>query len=138
PDIRRWAQTVASLVAPGGFFYIVDYHPFIDIIDDEVRSLRRDYFDRGPFVEGEPGSYTGPADTRANTIVKWTHHIGSVVNALAMAGLRLEFLHEYDFTDVPMFYGLERHDDGLWRFPQERRQIPLMFSLRASKDTTSV
>jgi hypothetical protein len=56
-----------------------------------------------------------------------------VVNALAAAGLRLEFLHEYDSTDVPMFFGLERQDDGLWRFPPERRQIPLMFSLRASK-----
>lgn len=134
PDIDSWARNVAELVAPGGFFYIADYHPFIDIVDDEVRGLRRAYLDRGPFVEQEPGSYTGPADTRANTIVKWTHHIGSVVNALATAGLRIEFLHEFAFTDAPMFHGLERGDDGLWRFPADRTQIPLMFSLRAAKD----
>lgn len=133
-DIERWARTVAGLVAPGGFFYMADYHPFIDIIDDEVRGLRRSYFDRGPFVEEEHGSYAGRADTQADTMVKWTHHIGSVVNALATAGLRLEFLHEYDFTDIPMFHGLERQDDGLWRFPSHRWQIPLMFSLRAAKD----
>lgn len=134
PDIERWARIVAGLVAPGGFFYLADYHPFIDIMDDEVRCLRRDYFDRGPFVEEERGSYTGPADTQANTMVRWTHHIGSVVDALATAGLRLEFLHEYDFTDFPMFHGLECGSDGLWRFPPGRWQIPLMFSLRASRD----
>ena len=135
PDIDQWARTVASLVTTGGFFYMTDYHPFIDIIDDDVRSLRRSYLDHGPFVEEEHGSYTGPADTQADTIVKWTHHIGSVINALATAGLRLEFLHEHNFTDLPMFFGLERHDDGIWRFPPDRWQVPLMFSLRASKNT---
>ena len=134
PDIDRWAKVVAELMAPGGTFYIVDYHPFIDVVDDEVRGLRRDYLDHGPFVEQESGSYTGPADTEADTAVKWTHHIGSIVNALAQAGLRIEFLHEYPFTDTPMFYGLEQaEDDGLWRFPKDRMQIPLMFSLRATK-----
>lgn len=134
PDIDHWARTVASLVASGGFFYLADYHPFIDIVDDEVRALRRGYLQPGPFVEQESGSYTGSADTRANTSVKWTHHIGSIINALAQAGLRIEFLREYAFTDAPMFYGLERGEDGLWRFPLDRLQIPLMFSLRAAKD----
>jgi SAM-dependent methyltransferase len=133
-DVDRWARVVASLVAPGGFFYIAEYHPFIDIVDDDVRGLRRGYLDRGPFVEDEPGSYTGRADTSANTMVKWTHHIGSVVNALATAGLRIEFLHEFAFTDAAMFFGLERGGDGLWRFPPDRYQIPMMFSLRAAKD----
>jgi 2-polyprenyl-3-methyl-5-hydroxy-6-metoxy-1,4-benzoquinol methylase len=135
PDIDRWAQTVAALVAPGGFFYMTDFHPFGDIIDDDVRCLRRGYFDRGPFIEEESGSYAGATDTQANTMVKWTHHIGSVVNALAIAGLRLEFLHEYDFTVFPSFYGLEKSNDGMWRFPPGRWTIPHMFSLRASKDT---
>jgi hypothetical protein len=114
---------------------IADYHPFIDIVDDDdVRGLRRGYLDRGPFVEDEPGSYTGRADTSANTIVKWTHHIGGVVNALATAGLRIEVLYEFAFSDTAMFFGLERGEDGLWRFPPDRFQIPMMFSLRAAKD----
>jgi hypothetical protein len=77
-----------------------------------------------------------PAETSANTVIKWNHHIGSVVNALAVAGLRIEFLHEYDFTDAP-FPGLERGEDGMWRIPAGRFQIPLMFSLRAAKPPVS-
>jgi 2-polyprenyl-3-methyl-5-hydroxy-6-metoxy-1,4-benzoquinol methylase len=140
PDIGSWACTVAALVAPGGFFYIADYHPFpdsFDIVDGEVRGLRHGYLDHGPWAEQAAGSYTGPAETSANTFMKWSHHIGSVVNALAAAGLRIEFLHEYDFTDAP-FPGLERGADGLWRIPAGRFGIPLMFSLRAAKDPPTV
>jgi SAM-dependent methyltransferase len=136
PDIESWARTVAALVAPGGFFYIADYHPFpdsFDIVDGEVRGLRHGYLDHGPWVEQRAGSYTGFAETSANTFIKWNHHIGSIVNALAATGLRIEFLHEYEFTDAP-FPGLERGQDGLWRIPSGRFQIPLMFSLRAAKD----
>jgi SAM-dependent methyltransferase len=135
PDIESWARMVAALVAPGGFFYIAEYHPLpdgFDIVDGEVRGLRHGYLDHGPWAEQGDGSYTGPAETSANTFIKWNHHIGSVVNALAAAGLRIEFLHEYDFTDAP-FHGLERGGDGLWRIPAGRFRIPLMFSLRAAK-----
>ena len=136
PDIDSWARTVTALVTPGGFFYIAEYHPFpdsFDIVEGEVRCLRRGYLDHGPRVVQTAGSYTGPAETSANTVIKWNHHIGSVVNAVAAAGLRIEFLHEYDFTDAP-FPGLERGEDGLWRMPADRFPIPLMFSLRAAKD----
>lgn len=136
PDIDSWARTVAALVAPGGFFYMAEYHPFpdcFDIVDAEVLRLRHGYLDHGPWVEQAAGSYAGPAETSANTFIKRNHHIGSVVNALAVAGLRIEFLHEYDFTVAPM-QGLERGEDGLWRLPADRFDFPLMFSLRAAKD----
>jgi SAM-dependent methyltransferase len=140
PDVDSWARTVKALIAPGGFFYIADYHPFpdsFDIVDGEVRRLRHGYLDHGPWAEQVADSYTGPAETSANTCIKWNHHIGSVVNALAAAGLRIEFLHEYDFTDAP-FHGLERGGDGMWRIPADRFQIPLMFSLRAARDPSEV
>jgi hypothetical protein len=136
PDIDAWARTAAALVAPGGFFYIADYHPLtdcFDIVDGEVRGLRRSYFDHGPWAEQWAGSYTGAAETAANAWIKWNHPIGSIVNALAATGLRIEFLHEYDYTDA-RWDGLEPGEDGWWRIPADRFQIPLMFSLRAAND----
>ncbi len=70
-----------------------------------------------------PTATPAPPRPTANTFIKWNHHIGSIVNALPAAGLRIEFLHEYDFTDVP-FHGLERGKDGLSRIPADRFQIP--------------
>jgi SAM-dependent methyltransferase len=34
PDILRWARAVAELLAPGGFLYLVEGHPFGQILDD--------------------------------------------------------------------------------------------------------
>jgi hypothetical protein len=47
------------------------------------------------------------------------------------AGLRLEFLHEHDYTLFPRWPFLEKHGFDQFRFPAERPRLPLMFSLRA-------
>ena len=44
-----WARVVAGLLAPGGFVYLVEGHPFAQILDDATGLVvSRDYFERGP------------------------------------------------------------------------------------------
>ena len=62
------------------------------------------------------------------------HGIGDVVSAVIAAGLRIEFLHEHPYTLYPRWPFLERHDDGTYRFPAGRPELPLIYSLRATKD----
>ena len=57
------------------------------------------------------------------------------MNALISAGLQIEFIHEFPYMDWQFFPFLEQDEDGLWRLPDDRPQIPLMFSLRAHKTT---
>ncbi|AZM92610.1 class I SAM-dependent methyltransferase [Streptomyces sp. W1SF4] len=119
PDITRWARTVAELVAPGGFLYLAEYHPFADVLSEDGRAVEHDYFERGAMVYDEPGTYADPgAPTRSNRTVEWLHGVGEVVSALAAAGLRLEFLHE--------------HDHGHFRLPAGL-YVPQVYSLRAVK-----
>ncbi|CAL9511214.1 class I SAM-dependent methyltransferase [Streptomyces sp. enrichment culture] len=134
PDIERWARTAASLVAPGGFLYLAEFHPLTDVLDDETGSrVVEDYFTRDAQVYDAPGTYAGrDADTVHNRSVEWRHPLGSVVTALADAGLRLEFLHEHDVSLFPRFENFEVRD-GYHRFPEDRPRIPLMYSLRARK-----
>ncbi len=133
PDIPRWAQVVASLLGPGGFVYLVEGHPFAQVLDDESGVVvARDYFDSGPQVEDYPFSYTdGPALEHTRS-VEFQHGIGEVITALVDAGLRIDFLHEYDFDVFGRFESLQRQDDGTYRFPPGRPRVPLIFSLRAS------
>ncbi|MFF8895947.1 class I SAM-dependent methyltransferase [Streptomyces lydicus] len=135
PDLERWADTAASLVAPGGFLYLAEFHPLCDALDDETGSrIVHDYFSRDAWVDEMPGSYTDfDAQTVNNRSVEWQHPIGEVVSALAGAGLRLEFLHEHDMTMFQRFGALRRADDGFYRFPGDRPRVPLMYSLRASR-----
>ena len=33
PDLRRWAEVIAHFLRPGGTFYMVEGHPFVDVFD---------------------------------------------------------------------------------------------------------
>ena len=35
PDLKKWAQVIARFLKPGGTFYIVEFHPFADVFDEE-------------------------------------------------------------------------------------------------------
>ncbi|MEV8627155.1 class I SAM-dependent methyltransferase [Streptomyces sp. NPDC051079] len=135
PDLDRWAETAASLVAPGGFLYVAEFHPMADSFDDETGTrLINDYFVREPWVDTSSGTYADrDAATVHNRSVEWVHPVGKVVTALAKAGLRIEFLHEHDVTLVPRFGTLAQHEDGYYRFAADRPRIPLMYSIKATK-----
>ncbi|MFE0509396.1 class I SAM-dependent methyltransferase [Streptomyces sp. NPDC058964] len=134
PDIRRWAETAASLVAPGGFLYLAEFHPITESLDDETGSrIVHDYFARDARVFDIPGTYASVVtDTVHNRSVEWQHTLGDVVSALAATGLRIEFLHEHDVSLFRRFENFEVRD-GYHRFPADRPRIPLLYSLKASR-----
>ncbi|MFB4307773.1 hypothetical protein ACA511_16765 [Actinomadura sp. GTD37] len=53
------------------------------------------------------------------------------MTALSRAGLRIDFLHEHDYTLWQRFSVLERHETA-YRLPEGRPRVPLMYSLRAT------
>jgi SAM-dependent methyltransferase len=134
PDVERWARVAAGLVRPGGFVYLAEFHPAGDMLDDEEgRSVAYDYFDRGPQYWDEPGTYTDATVEIENTrSVEFAHGLGDVVSALAAEGLRVEFLHEHDYTLFQRFAALERVG-AVYRQPAGRPRVPLMYSLRAAR-----
>jgi hypothetical protein len=54
----------------------------------------------------------------------------------ASTGLRVEFLHEHDFSLFRRFMELEE-DARRYTFPSGAARTPLLYSLRASKPTVS-
>jgi SAM-dependent methyltransferase len=133
PDIEAWARTMASLVAPGGIFYLSEFHPFSNVFADEDLSVAHAYFHEGPFVWDEPGTYADlEAPTVHNRSIEWGHGLGEVVSAVIAAGLRIEFLHEHDHTLFPRWPFLRREEGGIYRLPEGTPSLPLMFSLRAA------
>lgn len=133
PDLDRWAGTVASLLKPGGFLYLVELHPVAEVLGDDGRTVEYDYFDRRAQEFDSPHSYTGTDHELTSTrSVQWQHGVGDVVTALARAGLRVEFLHERPSTLFARFPVLEG-DGGEYRYPAGVPGVPLSYSLRASR-----
>jgi hypothetical protein len=133
PDIPRWASVVYSLLAPGGYLYLVESDPFVQTLSDDGVRVAYDYFDSAGQVEDYSHTYTDGPPLSHTVSVQFQHGIGTVVTALAETGLRIEFLHEFDFEAFQRFESLERGTDGLYRFPPGRPRVPMIFSLRASR-----
>lgn len=140
PDIKGWAAIVARYLAPGGTFYMAEFHPFgfvFDGDDPKVRDFRVKYqyfHSREPLADENPDYADPSAAFAAKTTYGWTHPIGEIVGALIDAGLRIQFLHEFPFSVYHQFPFLEQGSDGLWRAPEGMTPMPLLFSIRATKE----
>jgi SAM-dependent methyltransferase len=131
PSVTRWASVVASLLEPGGFLYLLDGHPFVEVLDESF-TVAVDYFDSSGLVEDYPYTYTDGPEIAQPRSVQFQHPFGTVLTALAEAGLRIEFVHEFDFDMFQRFEALEAEPDGSYRLPAGRPRVPMMFSVRAS------
>lgn len=124
PDLTRWAQTIAHLLAPGGRLILDEEHPLaacMEVEDGQIKIVW-DYFAR-----------------QADQCIGWTHFtggegavepkyeyvwpLGDVVTSLAQAGLSIELLEE-------------RPGQARWRFGdmlQEAQRIPGAYLLVARR-----
>jgi SAM-dependent methyltransferase len=135
PDIRRWAGVMAELTAPGGMFYVAEFHPLTEVFGDGDLTVEHSYFQDGPAVWDEAGTYVDfDAPTTDNVSYQWTHGLGDVVSAIVDAGLVVESLHELDHTLFQRWPFLV-HDPATrtYRMPDDKPSLPLMYSIRARK-----
>lgn len=133
PRIRPWADVVARFVKPGGFFYIAETHPILEAYEDDF-TLKFPYWEQEePLSFDIHGSYADPtAEVKTEKDYEWNHSLGEIVTALAQAGLRIEFLHEWPFVESEVPF-LEKRDGRSWMPGELDGRMPLMYSLKATK-----
>ena len=139
PDLARWGEIIHHFLAPGGKFYMVEFHPFSMVFEDESKDieLRATYpyfYDSEPLAHISQNSYASPETDRHEPLVtyQWQHSMGDVINALINQGLQIEYLHEFDKSVYQMLPFMEERD-GWWCLPESLPKMPLIFSLKAAK-----
>jgi SAM-dependent methyltransferase len=135
-DLGRWAGIIAHFLAPGGRFYMVEFHPFSRVFDassPELKVANGYFFSAEPFRFESQGSYAAEGGDEALHGYNWNHSLGEVLNALIGAGLTIEFFNEFPFTLRERIKGMVQGEDGLWRLGRENGKVPLLFSLQARK-----
>jgi SAM-dependent methyltransferase len=131
PDLRKWAETAAHFVKPGGFFYIHEFY----FAAAAAASEGEDYFSFGqPTLYEDAGTYAELDHPAVTQGVEWRHTLGDIVTALIQAGLRLEYLHEWPHSVCPFTSDMKQGADGGWYDGERPNRFPLMFSLRVWKD----
>ena len=118
---------------------MVEIHPYADILDDwetePKLGIRYPYFQsEEPMVFDAETSYAEPdaRHTEPITNYQWNHSMGTILNALIEAGLRIDSLHEFPMTVFQQLSFMEMRE-GWWWLPEGMPALPLLFSIKASK-----
>lgn len=148
PELEPWGKLIAHYLKPGGFFYILEAHPTARMFPlDEDMPKAGTFKPFFPYFH-DPAGIRWPAgadyaDPRVRQTVDehgWQHSLGDIVNALAKAGLRVDFLHEFPYCSWPVVAGaelVEQPGEAHRYFARrDNPQLPLMFSLKATKPDT--
>lgn len=135
PDLKQWAKVVANLLEEDGFFYIYDSHPILHVLDPEAMAkgkiiLKYDYLNAGADEDDPIGGYA--SETKYSTNYWWNHALSDIINALIEAGLKIEYLHEFDTLFWNMG-GMEEVSEGVYQYPQFKNKFPMSYSLKAIK-----
>ncbi len=136
PDLDRWAQIGARCLKPGGTFYLVEFHPFVSMLDNEGQRIAYPYFlGDEPLQFEEAGSYAEPEADFTHTAYEWPHSLGEIVTALLKAGLTLEHLHEFPYSTYPFPWCLDQEQPDRYVWKDRALTVPLMFSIKATRET---
>lgn len=131
--LKKWAKLINNFLKPGGIFYIVELHPFTTILSYDFK-LHYKYFDKGPYVDDSSGTYTDWNEDVKGVTYEWSYTFSDVINALIQQELKIEFIHEFPYTMYDQFPGfMERNKKGQYILSNKKLQIPLLFSLKATK-----
>ena len=133
-SLKKFAKIVNKFLKEGGFFYIVELHPFTNILTHDFK-LEYKYFDRGPYLDDADGTYTdwGKTSQKGETY-EWSHTTSDIINAFLAEGFRIDFFNEFPYTMYNQFPGLMiKNEKGQYVLKDKKIQIPLLFSMKTVK-----
>lgn len=142
PDVRRWAQVVAALLAPGGVLLIREGHPLLWALDhdrgDDQLVIATPYFETAePQRWDDEHTYTdnGEAAIEHGVTYEWNHGIGEILTAVLGAGLEIERFEEHRELEWPAWHLFEENPEtGRYRLPERLRdRVPCMYTLVARR-----
>lgn len=133
PNLEPWGQMIADRLNKGGVFYMAEFHPIVWMFD---------YLEGKPIMKNgymqDEVIYEEYEDTYANTDSKmiskeygWNHGLSEVINALTKAGLRIDYLNEYDESPYNVLPDLEQTKSGM--HATKDKLYPLIFEIKATK-----
>ena len=137
PDVDKWAESVASVLKPGGFLFIREAHPVMWTLagkrEDGSIALEYDYFEGPGLLLEVEETYAGTGKVASPASVSFNHSLSAIFNALWKHGFQIELFQEHnsipwkpweeDFEKVP---GIDEY-----RLKINPNRLPASYSLRA-------
>ena len=137
-DIKEWGKIISHYLKPGGIFYIMEIHPSFYIFDNDKQGelkIKYPYFpaEKPTLWDDDTPDYSDGEYIPKNPTYDWTWPLGEILTSLIEAGLKIEFLHEYDKLFYKGLPNMVQDEEGWWYLPKYKGMLPLTFTLRAKK-----
>lgn len=148
-DLPRWARGVAGVLDEGGELTLVEFHPLCWSFNAEGKVVEP-YFIEGPIPErGGVNDYVGRSDgalspsghapgvegfENPEPAFGFQHTVADIVQALADAGLRVQRLVEWPYSNgCRLFDGMEALPGRRYGMPKGVPAMPLMLGVVAAR-----
>lgn len=133
PDLDKWAKLISKFLKPNGQFVFVEFHPVVWMFDDNFEKIEYNYFNTGPIVETESGTYADRDANISQSYVNWNHSMSEVVDSLLKNGLALNSIQEYDYSPYNCFNKTIEFEPKKYRIAHLNNKIPIVYAIVANK-----
>lgn len=133
PDLDKWAKIISKFLKPNGKFVFVEFHPVVWMFDDNFEKIGYRYFNSGPIIETESGTYADKTANMSQKYVMWNHGIGEVISSLIKSDFEITALQEYDYSPYNCFNKTVEFEPKKFRIKHLEDKIPMVYSLVAKK-----
>lgn len=128
PDLARFFEIAAGLMAPGAQLVIYETHPVMEMFDpmaEQPYEPAFSYFQQEPHKQDEMFSYDGQDHGTGKTSYWFPHTLGEIVTSCVRAGLQIERLTEHGHSNREPEYDL---------YEGRAAQIPMSYTLVARRE----
>jgi ubiquinone/menaquinone biosynthesis C-methylase UbiE len=129
PDLDKWASVIQHFLKPNGKFVFVEFHPVVWMFDDDFDRIGYNYFNTGPIVETEIGTYADRNADLKQEYVMWNHGLGEVMNSLIKNGLSIFSFEEFDYSPYSCFRHTVEYDPKKFRIKHLDNKIPMVYAI---------
>lgn len=133
PDLYKWANVISHFLKPNGKFVMADFHPVVWMYDNDFKEVFYNYFNVGPIVEDESGTYADRYSTISAQTMTWNHPTSELLNAIINSGLEINCFNEYNYSPYNCFNETEEFEPNKFRIKKFENKIPMVYALKATK-----
>jgi hypothetical protein len=131
-----WDRTVADNPAVDGFFYFLDHHPMMFMLEgvDErgEPQIVYPYFHQGASLNREGTvDYAAPESGIAGQTTEYLWSISEVFQGFERNGLSIREMREYPFCGYAYLPDMTKADDGYFHRPEGALDVPLLLAFKA-------
>lgn len=133
PDLQEWAKLISNYLKPEGRFIFAEFHPVIWMFDDNFETVAYNYFNSGPILETESGTYADRNAEITQQYVCWNHSMAEVISALITNGLEIKTFQEFDYSPYNCFNKTIEFEPGKYRIEHLDDKIPMVYAIEATR-----